>query len=229
MIQFNLLPDVKIEYIHAQRIKRSVILVASVVAGIAFAIFVLLFVSVNFLQKRHLSNLNNDIARDTARLQEIPDIDKILTVQNQLNSLTALHEADPATARLMPYLGQVTPAQASISNVEVDFTTNTLDISGSADSLVTVNKFVDTLKFTTYTTDTDPEAKNAFSNVVLSSFAVDDNEVTYQIELQFDPQIFNNTVQATLSVPKITSTRSETEKPSDLFQESSAPNNGAAQ
>ncbi|MCA9333450.1 hypothetical protein KC963_00195 [Candidatus Saccharibacteria bacterium] len=218
MIQFNLLPDVKIEYIHAERVKRSVILVASIVAGVAFAIFLMLFISVNFLQKQHLNNLNKDIARDTAQLQAIPDIDKILTVQNQLNSLTSLHEAVPATSRLMPYLGQVTPAQASISDVEVDFTANTMKISGSTDSLVTVNKFIDTLKFTTYTTNLDSEPKNAFTNVVLSSFAVDEDSVTYQISLQFDPQIFNNTVQVTLNVPKTVTTRSETEKPSDLFQ-----------
>lgn len=52
MIEFNLLPAVKQEYIKVQRSKRMVITIALIVGAIAIAIFVVLFVNVNILQKK---------------------------------------------------------------------------------------------------------------------------------------------------------------------------------
>lgn len=220
MIQFNLLPDVKVEYIKARRTKRLVLMISALLGSVAFAVFVILFLVVNVWQQQHLKALNKDIATNTATLKAIPDIDKVLTVQNQLNSLTSLHEQDPATERLFTYLGQVTPAQATISDFDADFVSGTMSISGSANALSTVNQFVDTLKFTTYTTDKNPEPQKAFSDVVLSSFGVSNTGVaSYQIDLKFDETIFDNTLKVQLAVPKIISTRSETEKPADLFKQ----------
>jgi len=224
MIQFNLLPDVKVEYMKARQSKRMVLLVASGLAGFSFLIFVALFLAVNVFQTKHISDLNKDIKNYTAQIKAIPDLDKILTVQNQLGSLTTLHGQKPATSRLMDYLGQLTPAQATISSVKLDYATNTLSLSGSADALSTVNKYVDTLKFTTYTADGSASAPKAFSSVVLSGFSTSDKGVTYQITLTFDPVIFDNTKQIKLTTPKIISTRSETEKPSDLFQPTTKAN-----
>lgn len=219
MIQFNLLPDVKLEYIKARRSKRMVLLTATGVTAVSLLFFVGLFLVVNVLQTKHINDLNNDIKKHTATLQSIPNLDKILTVQNQLGSLTTLHEQKPITSRMITYLGQLTPAQATISNVNLDYTASTINITGAADALSTVNKFVDTLKFTTYTVD-GSTPKKAFSNVVLTSFATADKGVTYQITMSFDPVIFDGTKDVKLVVPKIISTRSETEKPSDLFQQS---------
>lgn len=219
MIQFNLLPDVKLEYIKARRSKRMVLLTATGVTAVSLLFFVGLFLVVNVLQTKHINDLNNDIKKHTATLQSIPDLNKILTVQNQLGSLTTLHDQKPITSRMITYLGQLTPAQATISNVKLDYATNTISITGNADALSTVNKFVDTLKFTTYTVS-DSTPKKAFSNVVLTSFGTADKGVTYQITMNFDPVIFDGTKDVKLVVPKIISTRSETEKPSDLFQQS---------
>ena len=99
-----------------------------------------------------------------------------------------------------------------------------MKITGTADSLQSVNKFVDTLKFTTYSvvpadgTTPEPSTTKPFSAVVLSDFTRTDKEVTYTITLSFDPVIFNSANNIKLSVPKIISTRSETEKPTDLFK-----------
>jgi hypothetical protein len=219
MIQFNLLPDVKLEYIKARRSKRMVLLVSGGVAAFTFLIFLILFSVVNILQPKHISDLNHDIKKYTATLKATPDLDKILTVQNQLSSLTSLHSQKTVTSRLIDYLGQVTPAQATISNVKMDYSANSINLSGNADKLATVNQFVDTIKFTTYTVDGSIVSSKAFSNVVLSGFATTDKGVSYQITASFDPIIFNGTNKVTLIVPKIISTRSETDKPADLFQQ----------
>lgn len=218
MIQFNLLPDVKLEYMRTKRSKRLVLMTSVGVAGAALLIFIGLFLFVNVLQRKHLSDLNKDIKSNISTLQSIPDLSKVLTVQNQLNSLTPLHQQKPAASRVFDYLGQITPAKISISDAKIDFTAGTITISGNADALSTVNQYVDTIKFTTFTNDDDDQPTRAFSNVVLTSFSKDENISSYQIDLSFDPLIFDNTQKVVLTVPKIVSTRSEVDKPGDLFQ-----------
>jgi hypothetical protein len=226
MVQFNLLPSVKLEYIKAVRMKRTVTSVAIIVSAVALGILALLFINVNVVQKQHINNLTEDIDNKVAELEQIEDIDKVLTVQNQLESLTALHEEKPATERVLPFLSKMTPQQVSISQARVSFVDDTFSINGTADSLATVNKFIDTIKFTKYKVGADGQESAAFSEVVLASFSVDKEEATFQIDFKFAPEIFDNTQQVELVVPSIISTRSQTEKPSDLFQAPPAATEG---
>lgn len=198
MIQFNLLPDIKLEYIRARRAKRLVMLVSFVVAGASVSVCLLLLFTVSVLQKQHLSNLSKDIDRDSKTLQEIKDLDKILTIQNQLSKLTELHDGKLYTSRLKEYITQVTPQNVSFAEIEVKLTENTMRFKGSADTLRTVNQFVDTLKFTKYkklVIDENDEVnygeeKAAFSEVVLFDFGRDDKGASYEITLKYDPEIF---------------------------------------
>ncbi len=230
MIQLNLLPDVKLEYIKAQSHRRLVIGISVLASVVAAALLILLY-SVNLLQKHHLSDLNRDIATESSQLRNKPDINKILTVQNQLKSLTALHSAKPAASRLFDDLNSVTPAQVSISSFEIDFTKQTVTLTGASDSLSSVNKYVDTLKFTTYTTADKTPAANAFKNVVLAGFSLAGNSqdaahaASYSITLAYDPPIFDITKTVKLSVPNQVTTRSELNQASNLFQ---ASNNAPA-
>lgn len=224
MIQFNLLPDIKLEYIKAQHAKRSVVLISVIAAGSALGLFVLLFLTVNVFQKQHISNLTNDIQSAKTELAKIEDLDKVLTIQNQLNSITGLHDQKPVVTRFYSFLPQLVPATAgsqftNLISVEVDLTESTVTFAGTADSLATVNKFVDTLKFTTFDT-VSSEKSSAFSNVVLSAFGTGDGLATYEIDLKFDPLIFSGAEEVKLTVPQIISTRSSTEKPSEsLFRQ----------
>lgn len=231
MIQFNLLPDVKLEYIKARRTKRTVMMTSILVSAASLAIFVLLFTVVNVVQKEHLSNLDKDITKSKNELKDRPELAKILTIQNQLNSLPGMHKQKPVASRTLGYIQQLTPQNASISLLTVNYTDQTIKIEGSADSLATVNTFADTIKFTKYTTKTTDTAsqvsdpKLAFSEVVLANFAVvnDNNKdknkaITYSITLKYDQPIFSSDNEVTLQVAKQITTRSETEKPSAVFQ-----------
>jgi Tfp pilus assembly protein PilN len=220
MIQFNLLPDVKQQYIRAARMKRTAIVVSFLIASTSLFIFVMLFLSVYVFQRAHMKNLSNDIQTKTQELKDIPDLDKVLTIQNQLKELPGLHANKPVTSRLFVYLNKLTPAQVTIGNVSVDFAENTMSVAGTADSLSTINKFVDTLKFSTFTDKNDPnsESTKIFSDVVLSSFSRSDKEASYTITMKFDPAIFDSSKNIEVNVPSITSSRSETEKPTELFK-----------
>lgn len=227
MIQFNLLPDVKLDYIRTRKTKRSVITVATIVAASALGILLILFFVVNVVQKQQLKHLNNDIKRDIATLQGTKDLDKVLTIQNQLGSLPKLHDDKPVTSRFFGYLSQLTPTAATIAEAKLDYETNTISVSGGADSLTTVNKYVDTIKFTDYTMGNMPDKKKAFSEVVLSEFTKTEKGVTYKIDYKFDPMIFSSEDEVKLIVPNIVSTRSTTEKPTELFQQSTTKTQGS--
>lgn len=223
MIQLNLLPDVKLEYIKAQRSRRLVLSTSILIAAASIGLLILLL-SVDGLQKKHMSDLSHDISSETNQLQHKPQINKMLTVQNQLESLTDLHAKKPAAARLSDFLNQVTPANVNITELKIDFTQQTASITGTSDSLANVNKYIDTLKFTTFTSDNNDQSQPAFSNIVLSSFSLDTGShspgqaANYTITLSYNPTIFDITQNVKLSVPSVTTTRLEVNQPSDLFQ-----------
>jgi hypothetical protein len=219
MIQFNLLPDIKIQYLKARRQKHMVLLGSAVVSIASIAALVVLISIVFVLQKKNISDLSRDINTTSSQLQSTKDLTKMLTVQNQLRALPSLHDGKPVVNRLFGYITQSTPTAASISRLNADFAQQIMVISGSADSLETINTFVDTLKFTTYHVSKNAsQEKPAFANVVLSSFGRDSKGASYTINLKFDPTIFSEQDEITLTVPKKVTTRSETEQPSALFQ-----------
>lgn len=222
MIQLNLLPEIKQEFVRARRTKRLVTALSVLLTSISLIIFVVLLLIVDVVQKQNLSNIDKDIKTYSSQLRGTANLNQILTVQNQLKSLPALNAQKPATSRLFGYINQLTPVKVNITNLEVDYTLYKITITGNADSADTINTFVDTLKFTTYNaqaTDKTKTTAKAFSNVVLSSFSRTTSQVTYSIDLNYDPIIFDNTNTTSLTVPNIISTRSEVDQPKALFQQ----------
>lgn len=228
MIQFNLLPDIKLEYIRMKRLKRLLISMSTLVAASSLMIALVLFGYVNFAQKGHMEDLDRDLTRDANKLTSTKDIDRIITVQNQLASLPALHEGKPAASRLFVYLSQVTPADTSVKSISLDFTTNLVTLSGNAKDLLGVNRYIDTLKFTTYTVEGTKESKKAFSKVLLAGFSAgaggqpDEtgalSQAGFQTTFEFDPTIFDNKTKVKLNVPNTITTRSQINNPQALFQ-----------
>ena len=225
MIQLNLLPDVKLEYIKANRMRRTITSLSILVTVVSVGLLILTL-GIGFAQKARIKSINHDIASKSAKLKAKPEIDRVLTVQNQLDSLTALHASKPAVSNLFTFLNQVTPTQVAINNLHVDFTSGAekMTLTGTADALSSVNKFVDTLKFTKYTSDTTTTATVAFKGVVLTSFGLGStsgkagSQATYTIDMAYDPAIFKITDTVKLEVPKLTTTRSSVDAPSNVFQ-----------
>ena len=220
MIQFNLLPDVKIEYLKTRQLKRSIVSISVVLAVATVVVMLILLIFVKLVQTHHISDLNNQINSDTATLKNTQNLSKILTIQNQINALPTLANQKPVVSRLFTYISEITPVQATISQLNLNFQTNTITISGSADSLATVNKFVDTLEFSTYQLSSNGSASDAFSSVVLSNFGYDTTVgASYEITANFTPAIFSNLNDlSSLNVPNLITTRSQLDQPTLLFQ-----------
>lgn len=228
MIQFNLLPDVKIEFIKTRHTKRLVTTSAIGVIGISIAIISILFIIVFGWQNNNLKTLDKNIKTYANDLRSEKDINKVLTVQNQLSSIDTLHTQKPDVARVFEYLTQVTPSKITVATLSVDFVTPVFSVTGQASSLEEVNKYVDTLKFTTINNkseeSSDGEGEKAFSQVVLSAYSLDSQGASFTITLVYEAKIFDSSeADLILTVPQITSTRSETERPTGLFKENVTP------
>jgi Tfp pilus assembly protein PilN len=223
MIQFNLLPDIKLEYLKAQRNRRLVISISVLVTAASIVLAGVLF-SITAIQKARINNLQSDIKKQSANLTGQKNLNDILTVQNQIATLNQLHQQEPAASNLATYLNQTIPSTAGLNNLTIDFITNSITMNGNANSLATVNQLVDSLKFATYTIGGVKGSNKAFSNVVLSSFGVSSQGTTFGISLNFDSNLFNNTENVTLNVPSKVTTRSELSQPTVLFQQNKTTN-----
>lgn len=219
MIQFNLLPDVKIEYVKAQRTKRLVIGSALIGTATTFVIFLLLLVAVQGVQKKNITDLNDDIEKYSDQLKDTEDLDKILTIQNQLNALSGLHDQKIVASRVFEFMQQVTPTDVTISDHNVDYTAFTMTITGQAPSLDRVNTFTDTLKFARFTLGDESETSKAFSSVVLEQFGRNEQGSTYTIKLNYEPRLFVITENPRLSIPPgFVTTRSVLGQPTEIFK-----------
>lgn len=239
MIQFNLLPDLKLKYIKAERQKRLVLTISSLVTIGSLLVLAFLLVTVNVVQSKSLDDLENDITEVSDQLKEVENIDKILTVQSQLNSLSGLHDQKVVSSRMFGYIMSITPSDVSISRIEVDYAASTLSVSGTVESLNIVNKYADSFKFTTLqvadkndaTAFLDPltqeqieELPAAFDNVVLESFSRGAEDAEYTLTMAFDPQLFDGKLKTKLTIPKIFTDSPDAKRPEAVFQ--AAPQEG---
>jgi len=217
-IEFNLLPDLKMEVVKTTRARKTIVSIAFLASAASLTILVLLLFTVYIVQNKQLSDASNDIETANETLKNTSGLVQILTVQNQLKTLPGLHQNKHISSRLFVYLPQVTPTNVSIGSLSLDLAANTMQISGTAESQHAVNTFIDTLKFTKYTIANDGTAKDAFPIVIESNFALSGAQVSYTLDAQFDPALFsNNQAAPTLQVPSLTTTRSVVDNPSNLL------------
>lgn len=215
MIQLNLIPDLKAEYLKAQRVKRLVMSVSFIISAVFVTLVVVLFLHVNVNQRRHSDNLKGDIERLSSEYASIDDLDKIITVQLQLEELPKLHSSKPLLSRLPKYLSIITPKEVALSQLDISFEENIITVSGRGDDIRSVNVYADTIKNAIYKIGANSDEETpAFSNVTLSSITKNEEGASFELEFNFDAGLFTNRDDIVLSVPKGDYTLSERESPS---------------
>lgn len=156
MIEINLIPDVKRELLRAQR-ARTVVISASIVTSIvAAAVVVLLALYVYGVQTVRGVLLDNQIKDGAAKLSNVEDLSKILTIQNQLSSISTLNGDKNIDSRVFDVLSAVIPPEPNsvkASLVSVDAAAKTVRIEGQTrgyDSMEIFKKTLDSaiLNFT---------------------------------------------------------------------------------
>ena len=101
VVQFNLLPDVKLEFNRNQRVKRLVYSLSFLVgrrrAGVVYD---QLFDRSDCCRRNYSMTPTSNIHNYSNQLKSIGDLAKILTIQNQLKSLPSLHQSKHIASRL---------------------------------------------------------------------------------------------------------------------------------
>jgi hypothetical protein len=231
-VQFNLLPDVKLEFNRSQHTKRMVYTLSALASLVVIGLFVISFVVVNVLQKELLNHANGDIQYYSNKIKGIKDLSQVLTIQNQLKALPTLHSQKHYTSRLFNYLPELTPNDIHIGKLSLDTTANTIQIDGTSDSVEHINKFVDTFKYAVYSIP-DVKDKNtcsqdsgnwhdndqtctklAFNQVVLTRVDRSQKEASYTLNASYDPALFTGTKGVDLVVNQEVTTRSVLDAPS---------------
>jgi anti-anti-sigma regulatory factor len=225
MIQLNLLPDLKKEFIKSQKTKGVVISVSILTTIGAVGLSVLLFIYVTFLQQVQINLATDDIKAKESQLKGITDVDKYLTVQTQMASLPTLHANKGSYSRLFDFLGVINPSapnNVSLGNLQMDVATKTITFNGTTSSFETLNVFVDTLKNAqvSYKQNGQGETQTSkmFQQVLVqnSSFAHSNGKdlVSFSIKTVYVQTVFavgNTDMKA--SIPNITTTQSVTQSP----------------
>ncbi len=182
MIELNLLPDIKQEFVHARRQKR-VVIAGMIFTSIASVALVVLLGFYAFAGQSLRQTLADDaIASKSKELKSQKNLVRNLTIQNQLASLSQLHEAKPVFERLFEYLkilNPESPNNISISKVTIATTQESIDtlvIEGSAKDYQAVTVFKDTLE-NAQLSYVDPETKEKIKTPLFKTVTISDTGI----------------------------------------------------
>lgn len=227
MIELNLLPDVKKEFIRAQRTRNTVI-AAMIMATIAAGAITFLLVSfVWVVQPVYKKHQTGEIEKNTKVLKDIKDIDKYLTVQNQLNNIQGLHDEKANYSRLFGFLQQLNPAvpnNIALSSANVIEVDKMIELEGTARNFQAVNIFQNTLENAklSYKDGDEDRDLDLFDTVTLSQAALSDNNGTvlanFKFILTYNPEVFASEINSpVVTVPNLITSDADRNAPKEVF------------
>lgn len=109
MIEINLIPDVKQELLKAQR-TRAIVISSSIFASIiAVGIVVLLLGYIFGVQGFRNIFLDDQIDKKGTQFSNIEDLSKVLTIQNQLKTISELNGQKNMDSRVFDMIAAITP------------------------------------------------------------------------------------------------------------------------
>ena len=134
MIEINLVPDVKQEFIRAQR-QRNTVISGAIIAMLASGGLIVLCAVLVGGQAVTGALYDKSISDENARLQSTEDLTNTVTIQNQLSKLGEMHGDKSIDSRVFDILSTVNPPvpnRVAISNLQLDPKDQVLTIEGSA-------------------------------------------------------------------------------------------------
>lgn len=241
MIEINLVPDVKQELIHAQRVRTTVISI-SIIAAIIFAgLVVLLSLYVFGAQAIRGALLDNSISSESKKLSNVKDLGKALTIQQQMSQISSIHSNTTVDSRLFDILTTTIPSDTTVSTFRLDSDTNTLTINGETSGSNAYNN-LDVLKKTLLATKFEYENKDDRGKklTVPLTKQISDGDRSYtqdsegnrvlrfSISFEYAEELFSrNSVNGTIVAPTHTNaTDSKLDVPSSLFTPSGSTGSG---
>lgn len=136
MIELNLIPDVKQELIKAHR-QRALVISASILVSIIGGVIVVLFGLFVFGgQTFIIGDQQRQIKEQDDKLHSVADLEKTLTIQNQLRQITILHDGKGIVSNLQYVLSPINPKapnNVKFSKISLDTAEGVITIDAQAD------------------------------------------------------------------------------------------------
>ncbi len=231
MIRLNLLPDIKREYLKSRRTQAKVISMAVLLCVVAVGAVVVLALWVYVAQWAHMNILTDSINKKVTTLSQIKDVDKYVTMQNQLANLSSLHEEKNDYSRLLkflPILNPKAPNNVRLHSVETSDDTQSIVFKGESDDYSGLATFRDIMQNADFEYRTgEGEAATTQKDKLFSSIIVDEQNmaktpagthvVIFKITVEYNKAAFlHSSRDVVLSIPKLETTPSKQDSP-DLF------------
>ncbi len=201
MIQVNLLPDVKQEYLRTEQLKHAVLVGAVLTSVTVVALTILFFVYVQVVQPQYQRAVQSDIDTGLQEVKKKPNAKRIVTVQGVLEQIPAVKDKQLVTSRSFEYLKQFTPRSVKYSRVNLNHETSTMTLSGNTVSYESANVLANNLKSAqfTYKQQENEQTIKPFTGVVFTNLGKSEDStngsvVSFEITFQFDPLLFNPSV-----------------------------------
>lgn len=154
MIEINLVPDVKLELLRARKLRNNVISACIVITIAAVGIVVLLGLYNYGALAIADASADRSINEQSAKLKKVPDLAKTLTLQQQLASLTEMHNNKLISSRLFDIATTIipdSPNDVTISRLTLDTESTMITIEGQAkngyEALEVFKKTIEETKF----------------------------------------------------------------------------------
>ena len=232
MIQINLIPDVKREYLQARRM-RDIAISISIIVSIAAAGVVgimLLFLSTQ-AAREYLADRTIESEYDT--LSNVENLTHMVTIENQLSLISQQHANKSMDSRLFSILQAINP----INPNSVQFTTVTLNpeegllmlegqTPGGYRAFETLTKTIENTSITYKNSEEGEEMTSPIASEVLpgdSNYGIDSDNtrvLRFELTVVYTKGLFDNTMQSLQVVAperRIDVTDSKLRVPDSLF------------
>lgn len=136
--EINLVPDVKMQMIKAQKLRNLVLYVCIVVSVVSIGVVLVLF-GVKSGQDIAMANQDGKLSTLSAKLMGYEELGDIVTIQAQLDKLAQIQGQKKVLSRVFGAMNVMLPQggdSVQLSNLRVDFSTNTLRMEGQADARI---------------------------------------------------------------------------------------------
>ena len=178
MISLNLLPDVKKDLLRVRRERNLVVSISVVVVGASIGVLLLLSGTLGVLvaTKALMENSIKNDEQTIKQAQKKKQLDKYITVQNQLKQIGKLKSDQQIYSRLMDYLTQLNPAAPN--NVQISSATIEAPAgsSGSTSSSSSSSASADGITMTIEGKTTNFSALDVYKNTLSKA------QLSYEVE-----------------------------------------------
>ena len=163
MIEINLLPNVKRELLKTRAMRNRVISISFLVGGASIAAVVVLALILG--SQIAAEAVQNGVIKDkNDKLMAVEDLNKVVTIQNQLTKINEQHSRKKLNSRIFDVVTAVNPVapnNVSFSDIKVNPESKTITLEGSAvngySALETLKKTI--LNTKVQTTDGDKSSE----------------------------------------------------------------------